>query len=572
MRPASRNASGMRLGPFTALLIVGSVGLAPAPAGADDVWTNVHPGIDHLHRIDGSQIVHAVVVDMSRPEMWLRATRDGERGQTATAFAQSVGAAVAINGDFYLDGYQPRGLAIGAGEVWAGSVDLVDHCFFACTLERRCTFDTWGTVAWTDPEWRNAVGANGDPLVENGLAIIRAEAFYDSDRHPRSAVGMSQDQRTLILAVVQGRRADSAGMTFNETAELMAGLGAWNALMLDGGGSSALVIDGGRVSDLPTGSGERVVANHLAVMRTDPIDARCAGIENQRACVDATVLQTCEGGNYSEGDCGFFGATCEEIDGHGVCVDPRCTRGPSGHFCLDGTVIAGCTRGAYGEGDCGAFGTTCEDTGGDAFCVDPRCTRGGMGKVCISATVLASCDRGAYAEGDCAAYGAACEDTGEDAFCVDPRCAAGGNGAFCADADLLVACDRGAYAEARCSDQGKACAADAAACVDPACLEGGERTWCDGPVAWRCQGGLVEREDCTARAETCLDGSCRSAEDGEDAGPEAPSSDAGPDVPGADGGLEGCDCRIAGPLGTPDRAAALAALVALAGMLVRARP
>lgn len=538
----SANTEKTRARVFTALFALGSVLLA-GPARGDDTWTNVHPGIDHLVRTaPGPHVIHAVVVDVSRPEIWLRATRDGERGQTTTDFAQGVGAAVAVNGDWFLDGYQPRGLAIGEGEAWAGTTDLVDHCFFACTLEKSCFFDGWGTVAWTDPAWRNAVGANGDPLVEGGQAILRAEAFYDSDRHPRTAVGMSQDQHTLYLAVVQGRRNDSIGMTFNETAELMRDLGAWNALMFDGGGSSALVLDGTRVSDLPSGSGERVVGNHLAIMRNEAIDPRCEGVENQRACVDATVLQTCEGGRYTDGDCGFFGATCEEFDGHGACVDPRCQRGGSGHWCIDGTHLAGCTEGQYGEGDCGAFGVPCEDTGEDAFCVDSRCTRGGMGSSCLDGTRIAVCDHGVYSEGDCGAFGAACEDDGTAGFCVDPRCTGGGNAKWCVDQDLRAGCERGAYAEARCSEIGQVCSDEVGDCVDAACLEGATRAWCDGATAWSCAAGVVTSEDCPV---ACADGACVTADGGGDGGIETPDPDGSVASPAGYPGGEGCGCRVA---------------------------
>lgn len=554
---------------------MGSVVLVAGGARADDVWTNIHPGIDHLHRTaPGPQVVHAVVIDVSRPEIWLRATRDGERGQTTTGFAQSVGAAVTVNGDWFLDGFQPRGLAIGGGEPWGGTTDLVDHCFFACTLEKECAFDTWGTVAWTDPEWRNAVGANGDPLVEGGQALLRADSFYDSDRHPRTAVGMSQDQRTLYLAVVQGRRDDSIGMTFNETAELMRDLGAWNALMFDGGGSSALVIDGARVSDLPSGSSERTVGNHLAVMRTGAIDARCAGVENQRSCVDGTILRTCEGGSYSEGDCAAFGATCDETDGRGYCVDPRCARGGGGHWCLDGTRVAGCTEGRYGEGDCGVFGLPCEDTGEDAFCVDSRCTRGGMGSACLDDQRIATCDHGVYSEADCGAFGATCGDDGTAGFCVDPRCTAGANGSLCLDRDLRVRCERGAYAEARCSEEGRICSVEVGDCVDPACAEGATRAWCDGRTAWQCAEGTVASEDCGLGGGTCADGACVGLDGGGDGDGDGDGGDGDPELagPGYSGG-EGCGCRAARPVPLgPGSPFGIVLLVLSAALLRRRRP
>lgn len=59
-------------------------------------------------------------------------------------------------------------------------------------------------------------------------------------RHPRSAIGLSEDLRTLLLAVVDGRTTASAGMYGTELAEFMEKLGAHVAFNYDGGGSSQL--------------------------------------------------------------------------------------------------------------------------------------------------------------------------------------------------------------------------------------------------------------------------------------------------------------------------------------------
>ena len=70
------------------------------------------------------------------------------------------------------------------------------------------------------------VGNPGDPLCTN--------------RHPRTAVGVSADHRTLILATVDGRRSGAAGMTCPELAALMAEFGADDVVNMDGGGSSTM--------------------------------------------------------------------------------------------------------------------------------------------------------------------------------------------------------------------------------------------------------------------------------------------------------------------------------------------
>jgi hypothetical protein len=54
-------------------------------------------------------------------------------------------------------------------------------------------------------------------------------------------------------------------MTCGELGTLMKGLGAWNALNFDGGGSSAMYIQGAGIVNTPSDGSERVVGNHLAL-------------------------------------------------------------------------------------------------------------------------------------------------------------------------------------------------------------------------------------------------------------------------------------------------------------------
>ena len=96
--------------------------LAPGLAVAGDTWTEVRPGIDLLHRTTDTQDYHVVLVDLTRPELSLRATSVGENGQRTSSFAAAVGAVVAINGDLWdadnWSAYEPLGLAVGAGWKW----------------------------------------------------------------------------------------------------------------------------------------------------------------------------------------------------------------------------------------------------------------------------------------------------------------------------------------------------------------------------------------------------------------------------------------------------------------------
>ncbi len=62
------------------------------------------------------------------------------------------------------------------------------------------------------------------------------------DRHPRTGIGKTVDNKVLLL-IADGRQPEySVGMTFHEMAVVMQRHGAVEALALDGGGSTTLVI------------------------------------------------------------------------------------------------------------------------------------------------------------------------------------------------------------------------------------------------------------------------------------------------------------------------------------------
>ncbi len=114
-------------------------------------------------------------------------------------------------------------------------------------------------------------GSPGTPLVENGENHGATAQVAPTQRHPRTAAGVSRDGRTLFLLVVDGRQPGwSIGATLPELAQMMLDAGAWNAVNLDGGGSSAMWhrepgAVAGRVLNRPSDGHVRPVANHLGV-------------------------------------------------------------------------------------------------------------------------------------------------------------------------------------------------------------------------------------------------------------------------------------------------------------------
>lgn len=99
------------------------------------------------------------------------------------------------------------------------------------------------------------------------------EANVWNERHPRTAIGYSQNKDTLIMCVVDGRGL-SAGVTTKQLAFLMKSAGAYTAFNMDGGGSTSMYVAeyNGPVNKNSDPGGERAVSNSIFVVSTAPTD------------------------------------------------------------------------------------------------------------------------------------------------------------------------------------------------------------------------------------------------------------------------------------------------------------
>jgi hypothetical protein len=218
--------------------------------------------------------VRAVRIDLREPTIdFLVTPRIGNgtnawAARTTSEFLSEFKCQVALNGSIFDvfakkrgDPIHVEGLSLSRGDFYQ-STNLWDALLIS--TNRR---------AWVahSPE-----GAHG---AWNGLSgfyalLVDGRNFGTSTKlHPRSAVGVTRNERYLILMAVDGRQPGySESASTAETAEWMRKLGAYNALNLDGGGSTALVIEGvdgapvvlNRPCGPPPGT-ERRVANHLGV-------------------------------------------------------------------------------------------------------------------------------------------------------------------------------------------------------------------------------------------------------------------------------------------------------------------
>jgi hypothetical protein len=208
------------------------------------------------------------VVEHARRDVRLRVRR--LPGLTPLqAWCAQEGVSEALVGGFFL-----RDPAVAPGVVGGGrplgelraAGEALDHVPFLAPWDglRACVHADGADVSVARRSALAAAPAGdllqaGPLLVRDGWPVdIAPEGFsagaaqFDSDitdgRHPRAALGVDDDR--LIAVACDGRADDEAGLTLGELTAVLLGLGARDALNLDGGGSTSLV-SGGALRNVP---------------------------------------------------------------------------------------------------------------------------------------------------------------------------------------------------------------------------------------------------------------------------------------------------------------------------------
>ena len=242
--------------------------LVTMPAFAVDRVSYPYPGVTHVHRSEAGAEAHVVTIDL-QAAVEVVATRPRERWATVSMWAREQGAQIAINANFFQDSV--CGLAMGDGRIWRDS--YVEQCDATIAFGRSRTgwqgaiIDTEGLIRENPVPWATEI-VSGMPIL-----LQRGSVFFDEHEpngmyrtHPRTAIGLTADGSTLVLAEIEGRRPGLRGATSLEIIPLLEEFGACDAINLDGGGSSQLWIESeGGIVNHPSDGRERVVANHLGL-------------------------------------------------------------------------------------------------------------------------------------------------------------------------------------------------------------------------------------------------------------------------------------------------------------------
>jgi hypothetical protein len=258
-----------------------------------------YPGV--VYRYERStwpklQKIYVVAIDLTQPNVDVRVSRGGAdpdgagKWQTTlmqpTKIADREGFDVVINGDFFahLNGKDAEGKAalkeykgstpasvsgpaVTDGECW-GPPEKPRPAFLLDASKRPAIAEVKDPPA----DAKQVIGGS-NILVKDGknVAPPGEKPGFVRGPHPRTAVGIADGGKMMLLVVVDGRKKGEAiGMSLQELGDVMLKYSATDAVNLDGGGSSVIAIRDPktgkmRILNHPSDGRERSVANVLGV-------------------------------------------------------------------------------------------------------------------------------------------------------------------------------------------------------------------------------------------------------------------------------------------------------------------
>ncbi len=278
---------------FAAVLSI----LISAAAWAD--WTHVGPGVDYQEFRGDNYDVHVTRVDLTNDDIQIISTRQSEKGLKVSDFARREHALAAINGDYFDERFNPVGMTVGPCGEWDSVRKLRREGYVAIGGNKAQIAKQSDVSLDAEPEdWMEATVSGWPALIVSCKPVtpLPGSASFTLATHPRTAVGLSKDKKTLYLVVADGRRTGVPGFTLPQLAAFLSEqLHACAAINLDGGGSSAMWVSD-RIVNRPADGVERPVGDHLAVvLRSDYADCdknaeRVAAAKNSSSTSSGTTV------------------------------------------------------------------------------------------------------------------------------------------------------------------------------------------------------------------------------------------------------------------------------------------
>ncbi|MEM7184068.1 MAG: phosphodiester glycosidase family protein [Spirochaetota bacterium] len=246
-----------------------------------------------VHQIPRRIVLHIVKIDLKNNNLRFLVTPPNSTNkqdllaQTTSTFLHKYKLNIAINGDYFSpwiyksfwnyyprsgDPVKPSGIAISNGKAYAHKILTPFSTLYIDKQQQLSLGQRPKTISQAISGQRL--------LLKDGKVnpILLGKDPHFSQIHPRTAIGLNQNNNTLFLLVADGRQPNySMGLTGMEIVYFLQKYGATDIMNMDGGGSSTLVIQDQqgieRVLNTPLHFWpgiERPVANHLGVQILPP--------------------------------------------------------------------------------------------------------------------------------------------------------------------------------------------------------------------------------------------------------------------------------------------------------------
>jgi len=271
------------------LLVTWACGLDSRLLQPDQTTEQLFEGITYIREVRNDphdMVYHVITVDLRADGLKALVTPGNTnqdlplKARTTSEFLQEFNLQIAVNGDGFQpwsanplnffpqsgDNVAPLGFAASRGTIYQPEFGA-EHTLYIYKNNKASINNEIGKV-------HNAISGNR-LIVDNNTPV---ENLSDSVLHPRTALGLDRNGRTLIIVVVDGRQPGySDGASLSGLAEILVDYGAWRGINMDGGGSTTLVIQdengNPRLLNSPIHQGipgnERPVGNHLGFFARD---------------------------------------------------------------------------------------------------------------------------------------------------------------------------------------------------------------------------------------------------------------------------------------------------------------
>ncbi len=181
--------------------------------------------------------------------------------------------------------------------------------------------------------FKELMGGSDNIIMRNGQVVDEW-----AERHPRTCIGFNADSTKVYFVVIDGRSPKSSGVSLGEAAGVFLGLGAVNAVNLDGGGSSCMVVNGD-VVNTPSDGSLRSVGNGCLLVSNAPVDDEIGMLNFEPRCWNISISAKIAPKVWGYNKYGVL--KVRDMEGVTLSCDPQVGSFRDGHFIASATPADG---------------------------------------------------------------------------------------------------------------------------------------------------------------------------------------------------------------------------------------